>query len=315
MKALTSAAVITIALASSLYAHVDDSGDIHPQVTVEGEQFAVYFRDTVSRETLRTTLGRDGKVIKQRETVLGFPTTPLLLKLPGEGTGFNLPQPDALYVMPRISTSSGKRFILVLRDGKKTRIELTWSSGETAWVYGAAFTDEHLILAASDRLVRVDDPVFFYAFSRESWDAKIAKPMGCPIHIYGLPLTSAVLTSRGKAYVSWMAVESDKGVALNLSQFDPMTGRVRTKRIARGHRNSSPSMAVSDGQIAIAFHRTESLKYHGGDAKILVEILSLKEVFPSSSAEQDGSGEPATPPQSKPEGKENPNSGAEERPR
>jgi len=303
MRTLRSVVVASVLLSLTLFAHVDDSGDVHPHVKVEDGKFVIYFRNTEGEKTLRTTLGTDGTILKEREYVPSTPDDKLPQGSAEVEAGIILPQPEACYVIPRNRPQTGKRFVLKLEGEKTTQLDLEWDSWENAWVHGALFTDKFLVLTAS-RSRGATGPVFFCAFSRESWAVEKEEPFGKPIRIYGLPRVSEVSAWKGHAYCAWMGSEKDKGTALNLSQFDPKTGRTITKRISKGHWNSSPSIAILDGNIAIAFHQTESTKSHGGDAKIVVKSHSLDALFRGRRGELDSASQPATAPELKPEDKE-----------
>ena len=52
-----------LALAAPALAHADDAGDIHPAVRIEDRQFAVYFRNTTDKQTYKTVVAADGRLL------------------------------------------------------------------------------------------------------------------------------------------------------------------------------------------------------------------------------------------------------------
>jgi hypothetical protein len=292
MRFPSTLALLLFLVASPLWAHVDDSGDIHPFVKVEGEQFAIYFYNSESESKLKTTLGKDKKVIKDRESVSAFPAESLPIELPEEQTGVNVPQADAFYVIPQWHRKhQGKPFILRLKDHQKARISLEWHDLEIDEVHGADFGDSYYIMVASKVIPEEQEPwdpypFYFFAFSRESGKISKAVSIGDPIRIYEFPCASEVVFSGGHAYISWMGQGPKKNTVLNLSKFDPSTGRITTKTISDGHGNASPSIGIIGDQIVVAFHRPTNLtSYFGSGAKIVRKHLSLKTVFADNRAQ------------------------------
>ncbi len=289
MKTPYSILLLFFLTALKSFSHVDDSGDVHPRIVIEKGNFAVYFNNNKTKKNLKTTLDPSGKIIKARIPILAFPSQPLPLKLPEDQTGVNISKPDAFYVIPEWHRKhAGKPHILKLKDGKKTVIKIDWGDTEIDEVHGAAFEDKFYVLAASKVLPEERDPYLlspfhFYAFSKKSLKIHKSAEIGKPLRIYSFPQASKVSNNKGYSYIAWMGPNEDEGPELYLSQFDPITGKIITKKISKGHGNSSPSIGIINDKILIAFHKpSQSISYYGEKSKILYIHKSLKNLFPDN---------------------------------
>ena len=68
-----SVAVGLALLATPVFSHEDDLGDVYPEVRVEGKQFAVYFRNNDQKNGFKTVITTAGKVVSERKAVEEVP--------------------------------------------------------------------------------------------------------------------------------------------------------------------------------------------------------------------------------------------------
>jgi hypothetical protein len=120
--------------------------------------------------------------------------------------------------------------------------------------------------------------------------------VGIPIRIYDFPVSSNVCVHTNQAYVAWMTIENETAI-LKLSQMDLTSGSITTRSVGVGFGNSSVSIAALNDSLLIAHHRFGGIAY---------KYVPLKKAFPIDRSEQAGAGQPATAPESKPEGGEKP---------
>jgi len=271
---------------SPILAHVDDSGDIHPRVTIKDKQFIVYYKNSIFKKQYKTTIAIDGKIIKSGEVTSDLPADALPLKLPEEQTGINILRPDAYYVIPEWKRKhNGKPYILQLKQKQQKRINLAWGKTKIDQVHGAAFSNNAYILNASrllpdDRDINTLSPFYFYVFSQESKKLIHTSKIGYPIRIYDFPRSSEVIHSNGYAYLAWMGSDDNQKSILNLTQLNPATGKTVTRKICAGNWNSSPSIGIIEDNILIAYHKKSPpndrlIK----EARIMYQHRMLNEIF------------------------------------
>jgi len=267
------------------WGHQDDSGDVHPDVRVEGNRFTIYFRNNREEQSYKTILEKDGSVISKRKKSTEAPKLKLPLPLPENLQGINIQTEEAFYVFPEWERKhKGKPFFLKIIRDKTEKVYLDWDKTHIDEVHGAGITKEEVVITTSATRPKDDKkgwPFTFNSFDRKTHKRLHSSDIGVPTRVYSFPRDSNVAIYEGYAYVAWMGRNGDE-LALKLSRFDPSSGLVETRRISRGWGNSSPSIGLIDENLLIAFHRREiRIKddKHTYQAEIVYKRVQIHELF------------------------------------
>lgn len=296
MRYLTLLLIGYIAGSISAIAHQDDAGDIHPMVRIENHQFAVYFRNNIEKQTYKSLIAANGTALSMRQK--SQPPSPIARPVPlaEELEGINVPTKGAFYVFPEWERKhKGSPFMVQIVDQKVKKIPLAWGGAFISIVHAAAISDEAIVLTTSPKEPKEagsEFPFTFHSFDPKSFKKLHSTNIGTPIRVYWFPMASNVILESGHAYVAWMGVNG----SLNLTRFDPLSGRCETRKISRGWGNSSPSIGVIGDEVLICFHRRGDLMTGGSShqAEIAYEHRVLSTLFEKNNAAQ-GDADQSTP--------------------
>jgi len=289
MKALLRILVVGLLGIQWSTAHQDDLGDVYPIVRVEGDKFVIYFKNNAEKKNYKTVIGADGKVISERKHSEPIPLTVSPVELSEKEEGIKLKWGDSFYAIPDWTRRhKGKPWVLKIKNEKKEKIELDWGRTGIALVHGAAIYEGGFVLCSSKHRTKKEDrkkdvPFWVYPFALNAFtpDGKSVSSheIGIPYRIYDFPCDSSVICDGdGRAYIAWMGGIEDRKPVVNLTRFVPETGKLETRRIARGHSNTSPSIGLIGDRILVAWHE-KSGEERTGRARIAVKTLSCEKIF------------------------------------
>ncbi len=259
--------VVLFAALSTLHAHSDPRGDVHPTVRVENGGFVVQAYDNVASNdaelhTSKSTFDCDGRLIKEvRDRVpppkhVPYSQYSLIDRLPEEHNGLERQWGDGVLIIPEWSRKhGGKPFVIEYRDKIFKYHRLSWKSSAVQEVVDARIVGNRLYLlvtrSGSNDGIRLNLHRFsLVTVSEEASTTDLPQPC----LIWSSPVCSNIIEYQGRIYIG-IVTPRFFGYRLVLADWDGVAPTCLRKTLTtRIDWNTSLSLANVGENALIAYH-------------------------------------------------------------
>ena len=272
-------------------AHSDPWGDIHPQVLVMNDKFAIDFNTsradqqetfTAARPVQRVIYTADGKLFAPRHPLHRDRSYSEMGPAGIYGTSARLGDSTIIF---QGRQSGQPDYLLKSADGKFTRVRLPWPDHVSlSLLENVLVVPEGIAMTGKEgKDHSPNDPLRFYWFAHESTGKPALLTIGPTACIYQFPVASNLAFAGGRFWLAYMR-PTKEDLKLALWSWKPGDKAARVEDLdSPADWNSDLSLAAIGDRLCLAYHCVNSREYPGNAEIVTVFRKAESSMHPPGS--------------------------------